>query len=120
MLRTAQMRLSDLHNDKLIPPFTRRQALRAMVGGVAALTVAHKASAAPVQAVQGIEVLPGQIGVLETDGDCYAYWASDAELEELRQPREFEVYSGSFTWTDQIGMHVSRWTGGTLHIDAGA
>jgi len=69
----------------------RRNALRALAGAVAALPALLAAKPVGSQAATAIEVLPGQVGVLDTDGESFAYWPDEGELAELAEPRLLEI-----------------------------
>jgi len=69
----------------------RRNALRALAGAVAALPALLAAKPVGAQAATAIEVLPGQIGVLASDGGSFADWPTEGEAAEMAEPRLLEI-----------------------------
>lgn len=84
----------------------RRNVLRAFAGTVATLPALLAAKPVAAQPVTAIEVLPGQVGVLDTDGLPFADWPTEGQLAELAEPRALEIvglHSVSLTLVGETG-----------------
>jgi hypothetical protein len=70
----------------------RRSVLRALVGAAATLPALLMATPAAAQQAATVEILPGQIGMLETEGTSFALWPDEDELADLAEPRLLDVH----------------------------